>query len=138
MKRPALCIGFPYVLGLTLASVVSGQMHFVLLGCLFLPGLAVLIWRKNLWKYVLLSTLSCLTACCVYWYADTANDKLVSRAGTETTFTGTITEAVLYTSGYARYALDGTFPDGTAARGSAASFLPGCRRPAPCSATRRS
>ena len=116
MKRPALFIGFPYVLGLALAALIPGGARLPFLGCLLVPGLAVLIWRRDLWKYVVLSTLSCLTACCVYWHADASAVRLSRFAGTDCVYTGTVTDAVTYDGGYANYTLDGAFPDGTPAR----------------------
>lgn len=116
MKRPALCIGIPYVLGLAIGSLVTaGPARLPLLGCLLVPGLAVLIGRRDLWKYVVLSTLSCLTACCVYWHADAAAARLLRYAGTDCVYTGTVTDAAVYDSGYAKYSLDGAFSDGTPA-----------------------
>ena len=116
MKRPALCIGFPYVLGLALGALVPGAARLPFLGCLLVPGLAVLIGRRDLWKYVVLSTLSCLTACCVYWHADASAARILRSAGTDCVYTGTVTDVVSYDGGYAKYTLDGTFPDGTPAR----------------------
>ncbi len=116
MKRPALYIGIPYVLGLTFASVIVQKLWLTVLGSVITAALAILIWRRDLWKYVLLSTLSCLTACCVYWHADALAQQQLALSGTEIAFTGTVTQASVYPSGWARYYLDGTFADGQGCR----------------------
>lgn len=113
MKRPALYVGIPFVLGLTLASAVELRVWMAPVGGIVLLALAVLFWRRDLWKYVLLSTLSVLTACCVYWGVDVRASESLRYAGQETVFTGKVIRAVTYQSGYARYDLKGTFPDGT-------------------------
>ena len=116
MKRPALCIGIPYVLGLVLSALAAAPLRPALLGCLLIPGMIVLIGRGGLWKYVLLSTLSCLTACCVYWHADNTAAKQLPYAEQEAVFTGTVTDSAVCSGGYAKYALKGRFSDGTPAR----------------------
>ncbi|MCR5717691.1 MAG: ComEC family competence protein [Oscillospiraceae bacterium] len=116
MKRPALCIGFPYVLGLCLTSALSGQHRVWGLVGVLLTGLTVMTVRRGLWKYVLLSTLSCLMACCVYWHTDSAAAKLLTRSGEEQVFSGTVIKAAVYGNGSARYYLRGTFSDSTPAR----------------------
>ena len=115
MIRPGLYIGYPFVLGLVLASAVSGQW-FLAVGGIAFAAAAVLVWQKRLWKYVVLSTLSCLTACCVYWNADAAYARQLAFAGQETQFTGSVYRRTVYDSGFARYYLKGEFPDGTKAR----------------------
>lgn len=116
MKRPALYISIPYVLGLTFASVIVPKLWIAVFGGVTLAALAMLVWRRDLWKYVLLSTLSCLTACCVYWCADASAAKQTALAGQETAFTGRVTQLSVYPSGWARYYLDGTFEDGQRGR----------------------
>ncbi len=117
MKRVALCIGFPYAAGLLIASVVHSRLWFAALGAMALLAAAVLLYRKAAWKYVLLSTLSALTACCVYWcYNGLYVQKLLQYPQLEeTVFTGTITSRTVYDSGNASYLLEGTFCDGQAA-----------------------
>ncbi len=114
MKRPALWIGFPYVLGLCLAAVVT--VRWIIPGCLLLIGMIVLLWRRELWKYVLLSTLSLLTACCVYWQADAAASAMLHHAGTESVFTGSVMQYVRYPSGWTKYVIEGDFGDGEQTR----------------------
>ena len=116
MIRPGLYIGFPFVLGLVLASAAASDHWFWAVGGVALAAAAVLVWQKRLWKYVVLSTLSCLTACCVYWNADRAYSQQQAFAGQETVFTGSVYRRIVYDSGFARYDLEGTFPDGTRAR----------------------
>ncbi|MCR4645588.1 MAG: competence protein ComEC family protein [Oscillospiraceae bacterium] len=110
MKRPALWVGLAFVAGLVLASVFVRQLWIPVCGGLTLVSLAVVLWRRTLWKYVLLGTLSCLTACCVYWSKDAAvNARQMPYAGQETTFSGTVCDVTVYPSGYARYYLNGRF-----------------------------
>ncbi len=116
MKRPALCLGFPFVLGLTLASVFRQPLWMLVCGGAVLAG-GILLLPKERHMYILLSTLSCLTACCVYWYTDTAMTRQqLPFAGEETVFTGQITDITQYESGYAQYYLDGTLGGETSAR----------------------
>ena len=114
MKRPALWVGVSYVIGLVLASVVVRQLWLPVVGGVTLVMLAVVLWRRTLWKYVLLGTLSCLTACCVYWGREAAMaSRQMPYAGQETVFSGTVCSVSVYQSGYARYYLKGRF-EGTA------------------------
>lgn len=106
MKRPALLVGFPFVLGLVLASCTGERL--LVCGGLVLAAAVLLYRRRELWKYILLGTLSCLTACCVYWQKEAATlGRQMQFAGCETTFTGEITELTTYSSGYGRYYLNG-------------------------------
>lgn len=109
MKRTALYIGFPYTAGLLIASVVHWQMWFWVLGAVILAAAGILICRRAVWKYVLISTLSILTACCVYWCSDALYVQRILRfAGAENTaFSGEITAITVHESGYATYLLDG-------------------------------
>ena len=115
MKRPALWIGFPFLLGLVLASCT--RLWIPVCGGVTVVAGAVLMWRRNCWKYVLLGTLSCLTACCVYWHTENVTYLCqLPFAGTETDFTGQVTELTHYSGGYATCVLNGSFPDGTRAK----------------------
>ncbi len=109
MKRTALYIGFPYTAGLLIASVVHWQMWFWVLGAVILTAAGILICRRNVWKYVLISTLSILTACCVYWCSDALYvQRILHFDGAENTaFSGEITAVTVHESGYATYLLDG-------------------------------
>ena len=110
MKRPALWVGLPFVLGLVLASLFVRQLWLPVCGGVTLVSLAVVLRRRTLWKYVLLGTLSCLTACCVYWSKDAAySTRQMAFDGQETTFSGTVCAVHVYPSGYARYYLNGRF-----------------------------
>ncbi len=105
----------PYVTGLVLASVFVPQLWLPVCGGITLVTAAVVLWRRTLWKYVLLGTLSCLTACCVYWSTDAAETcRQMPYEGRETAFSGTVCSVSVYPSGYARYYLKGRF-EGTAA-----------------------
>ena len=88
MKRPALCLGLPFTAGLGAAALIGQRLP--LCGAVLLAALALVIWRRALWKYILLSTLSLLTACCVYWHAADAVAAQQARFDGQTvTFTGT-------------------------------------------------
>ena len=110
MKRPALCVTVPYVLGLVLTSVFVRQL-WIPVGGVVLTAVVLLLWRRDMWKYVLLGTLSCLTACCVYWCKDVSFVQQAALQGQEAVFEGTVTSVTVYQSGYARYYLEGTFED---------------------------
>ncbi|MBR3629778.1 MAG: ComEC/Rec2 family competence protein [Oscillospiraceae bacterium] len=110
MKRPALWVCVPYVTGLVLASLFVPQLWLPVCGGIVLVMAAVVLRRRTLWKYVLLGTLSCLTACCVYWHTDTAEtSRQMPYAGKETVFSGTVCSVSVYPGGYARYYLRGRF-----------------------------
>ena len=113
MKRPALCVGFPFVLGLSLSACIASA-RWIAVGILAAAVIAVLC-RRDLWKYILLSTLSILMACCIYSHADASFSRAMSHVG-QTGFTGTIMRAQVYSGGWTRFDLDGTFPDGQKAR----------------------
>ena len=104
MKRPALYIGLPYIMGLLIASRLGILSWSVIL----LTALGMILYRRSVWKYVVLSTLSCLIACCSYWH-HTALTETVQKAfiGEEIIFTGQITEKTAYASGNADYILKG-------------------------------
>ncbi len=118
MKRTALCLGLPYTAGLLIASVVHRQFWLPVLAVTLVLAAVVVRCRKQVWKYVLLSTLSVLTACCVYWHHDAQNAEKILRYADlpEVTFSGEITEKTAYQSGYASYILEGSFSDGQRAR----------------------
>ncbi len=103
MKRPALYIGLPYILGLLIAS----RLDILSWSVMLLAALGVIVYRRSVWKYVVLSTLSCLIACCCYWNHDTAAQNQKSLAGLEVTFTGKIIRKTAYASGNADYLLQG-------------------------------
>ncbi len=109
MKRTALYIGFPYTAGLLIASVVRWQLWFWILGAVVLTAFLIVCCHRTVRKYVLISTLSLMTACCVYWgYEAVSVRKQLAFAHKENTvFSGEITEIVLHDSGYATYILEG-------------------------------
>ncbi len=109
MKRTALYIGFPYTAGLLIASVVHWQMWFCVLAAVMLTAAVLLVCRRAVWKYVLISTLSILTACCVYWCSDALYVQRILRFDgmEDTVFSGEITAITVHESGYATYLLDG-------------------------------
>lgn len=108
MKRPALWVSIPFVCGLVLASLFVRELWLPVCGGVTLVMLAVVLRRRALWKYVLLGTLSCLTACCVYWQKDAATyGRQAAFDGQEASFTGTVCASSVYPSGYARYYLRG-------------------------------
>lgn len=110
MKRPAIYIGFSYILGLITASVI----HLRIVACISMLVLAMglLLVNKKIWKYVLFSTLSCLIACCSYWHCENrVINKQINYIGQEVVFTGNISSQVIYDSGYAEYILKGCFQD---------------------------
>lgn len=112
MKRPALWIGFPYLLGLVAASAVTGQFRIVLCAGIVVSALIVCLFSRTVWKYLLLSTLSCLIACCHYWHHETVTiGRQQAYVGRETVFTGEVTELSVYDSGYAGYVLTGYFQE---------------------------
>ncbi len=118
MKRTALYLGLPYTAGLLIASVVHRHFWFLAVGVILLAAAAVVRYRKDVWKYVLLSTLSVLTACCVYWCHDAfyVSRVLAYSERPEVEFSGKITSKTTHSSGYATYLLDGAFSDGQPAR----------------------
>ena len=101
------------MLGLSLSAYLVPGL-WLAAGILAAAGAAVWL-RRDLWKYILLSTLSVLMACCVYWHAESAFSRQLSHAG-ETSFTGRIVQTAAYQSGWTRCDLEGTFPDGQRAR----------------------
>ena len=104
MKRPALFIGFGYILGLLIAS----KFDLLSLGVIVLIALSIVLYRRAVWKYVLISTLSCLIACCSYWHhEDNTIRKQEQFAGQQMIFTGQITEKTVYQNRYAEYILNG-------------------------------
>lgn len=109
MKRTALYIGFPYTAGLLLASVVEVQLFVTVCSTVAFAALLAVFLRKDVYKYVLIGTLSFMTACCVYWWQDAGSVKSQTAfAGqADTVFTGTITSIAAYDSGYAGYMLEG-------------------------------
>ncbi len=113
MKRTALYIGFPYTAGLLIASVVHRQLWGWVVCIILLTAAATISSRRAVWKYVLLSTLSMLMACCVYWHHDAATaQRQLAFAGRENTvFSGEITQISLHDSGYATYELTGMLDD---------------------------
>lgn len=92
------------------ASVVHWQMWFWVLSAVILAAAVVVGYRRAVWKYVLISTLSILTACCLYWCHDaqTAQKQLVLAGQENTVFSGEITSVTVHESGYASYLLSGT------------------------------
>ncbi len=113
MKRTALYIGFPYISGLLAASVIGGEFCLILTAAVLLTAVILVCIRREIWKYVLISTLSLLTACCVYWQTDVQTfQKQIAFAGVEdTVFSGEITAVSISENGYATYLLDGTLND---------------------------
>ncbi len=117
MKRPALYIGVPFIAGLIISAIVVRQLWAIACGVVTLTAGAILLWRRDLWKYVLLSTLSCLTACCVYWYADFEAENLMKSIPEEkSTFTGKIINVSESDSNWTAYTLDGSFDSGVKAK----------------------
>ena len=104
MKRPALYIGLPYIAGLLTASRFGILSWSVIL----LTALGVILYRRSVWKYVVLSTLSCLIACCSYWHYQAVTEiPQKNFIGQEIVFTGKVTEKTVYKSGNADYFLKG-------------------------------
>lgn len=104
MKRPALYIGMPYIMGLVIAS----RLNILSWSVILLTALGVILYRRSVWKYVILSTLSCLIACCSYWHhAEQTAEKQKDIAGMEIVYTGEIIEKTAYPSGNADYLLKG-------------------------------
>ncbi len=109
MKRPALYIGLPYVLGLLIAS----RLDILSWSVILLTAFGMILYRRSVWKYVVLSTLSCLIACCCYWHHDNMTAlKQKDFAGLEIVFTGQIIEKTVYSSGNADYLLKGRIDRG--------------------------
>ena len=109
MKRPALYIGLPYVLGLLIAS----RLDILSWSVILLTAVGIILYRRSVWKYVVLSTLSCLIACCCYWHHDSVTaQKQKDFAGLEIIFTGQIIEKTVYSSGNADYLLKGRIDRG--------------------------
>lgn len=113
MKRTALYIGFPYTAGLLAASVIGGEFCLILTAAVLLTAVILVCIRREIWKYVLISTLSLLTACCVYWQTDARTfQKQTALAGAEDTkFCGEIISVSVSENGYATYLLDGILND---------------------------
>ncbi|MDE7122512.1 MAG: hypothetical protein K2O42_10190, partial [Oscillospiraceae bacterium] len=111
MKRPAVWIGFSYLLGLLTASVVQSGI-FLCMGLVLFAGI-VIVWDRTVWKYLLCSTLSCLIACCSYWHQEEILNRKIAEqeryAGQEVIFTGEITELSHYQNNYTSYVLTGYF-----------------------------
>lgn len=118
MKRTALYIGFPYIAGLLAASLVGGTFCLILTAAVLLTAVILVCIRREIWKYVLISTLSLLTACCVYWQTDARTfQKQLALAGVEdTVFCGEIISVSVSENGYATYLLDGTLNDAIPAK----------------------
>ncbi len=118
MKRTALFLGIPYIAGLLLASQTESGLMLTVLGLVCSAALFVVFLRKSVWKYVLISTLSLLMACCVYWgYERLQVAPQLTYAGvSDTVFSGTITAISEHASGYATYTLDGSLNGETDAR----------------------
>ncbi len=114
MKRPAVFLGLPFVFGLVLASFSLSV--FTACGAVLLTGCGLLLVRKGWRRYIVVGTLSCLTACCLYWQADARSAAQLACAGQETAFTGTVSAVTVYESGYARYFLDGKLNGAVPAR----------------------
>ncbi|MBQ8011723.1 MAG: hypothetical protein IJ265_09225 [Oscillospiraceae bacterium] len=93
-----------------IASVVHWQLWYGVFGAVLLTALVLLLCRRAVWKYVLISTLSILTACCLYWEHDarTAQRQLPLAGQENTVFSGEITAITVHDSGYASYLLSGT------------------------------
>ena len=109
MKRPALYIGLPYILGLVIAS----RLDMLSWGVVLLTAAGVILYRRSVWKYVVLSTLSCLIACCSYWqYTSLTETRQKELAGLELTFVGQVVEKTVYSSGNAEYILKGIIDRG--------------------------
>ncbi|MDE6088735.1 MAG: competence protein ComEC family protein [Oscillospiraceae bacterium] len=113
MKRPAVWIGFSYLLGLLTASVVQFRI-FLCTGIVLFAGM-VILWDRTVWKYLLCSTLSCLIACCSYWHQEEiVNRKIADQecyVGQDVVFTGEITELSHYKNNYTGYILTGYFAE---------------------------
>ncbi|MBR0485917.1 MAG: ComEC/Rec2 family competence protein, partial [Oscillospiraceae bacterium] len=104
MKRPALYIGLPYIMGLLIAS----RLDILSWSVILLIAFGIILYRRSVWKYVVLSTLSCLIACCCYWHHDSMTAQVQKEfAGLEIIFTGKIIEKTAYASGNAEYLLKG-------------------------------
>ncbi len=118
MKRTALYIGFPYTAGLLAASMIGGAFCLILTAAVLLTAVILVCVRREIWKYVLISTLSLLTACCVYWQTDAQQvQKQLAFAGAEdTVFCGEVFSVSVSENGYATYLLDGTLNDAIPAR----------------------
>lgn len=114
MKRPAVFLGIPFVCGLVLASFLLPVS--TVCGAVLLLSWGLLLVRKGWWRYIVVGTLSCLTACCLYWQADARSAAQLACAGQETVFTGTVSAVTVYESGYARYFLDGKLNGAVPAR----------------------
>lgn len=102
-------IGFPYTAGLLAASIVHWHLWYAVVAVVLTAAMAVISIRRTVWKYVLISTLSMLTACCVYWgNAGITMQRQLALAGQEEiVFSGEITSISIYDSGYAQYILKG-------------------------------
>ena len=117
MKRPALYVGVPFIIGLILSSVIEWQLWAIACGAVTLIAGILLLWRREIWKYVLLSTLSCLTACCVYWCAELRTETLLNTVPKEaTTFTGKVINVSESDSNWTTYTLDGAFENAVKAK----------------------
>ncbi|MBR1555600.1 MAG: ComEC/Rec2 family competence protein [Oscillospiraceae bacterium] len=104
MKRPALYIGLPYIMGLLIAS----RLDILSWSVILLTAFGIILYRRSVWKYVVLSTLSCLIACCCYWHHDSMTaQKQKDFAGLEILFTGQVMQKTAYPSGNADYLLKG-------------------------------
>ena len=104
MKRPALYIGLPYIMGLLIAS----RLDILSWSVILLTAFGIILYRRSVWKYVVLSTLSCLIACCCYWHHDSVTaQKQKDFAGLEIIFTGQVMQKTAYPSGNADYLLKG-------------------------------
>ncbi len=117
MKRTALWIGLPYTAGLLTASVLSSVWFPSILGIVTLCAIGVCLYRRSVWKCILLTTLSFLTACCVYWQYDQQRiQPLQTYAdGTSVAFVGEITGITEHDSGYVTYTLHGCLAETQAA-----------------------
>jgi len=105
------------MIGLILSAVIVWQLWATACGVVTLVAGGVLLWRKDLWKYVLLSTLSCLTACCVYWCAELRTEILLNSVPLEaTTFTGKVINLSQSDTNWTTYTLDGTFENAVKAK----------------------
>ena len=112
MKRPAIYIGFSYILGLVIALLITEQLRIIACVMILVLPTGLLLINRNIWKYVVFSTLSCVIACCSYWHCEIMTiQKQVNYIGQKVIFTGNIISQVVYDSGYAEYILTGYFQD---------------------------
>ncbi len=128
MKRKMVAIGFAYISGLYLSSVLPYRVFAAV--CIIAAAVLIfcLLFHKIKIAVSVIVTVSFLFGACLY-FAETANSytPVMALAGKSTTFTGQVTEINIYKNDFSVYTLDGSFCSGENAKVSCLTENLGCR-----------